>query len=236
LHVSAGLRIVVPRLEVAAVKANRSTILRSRDRFWRPADIAGAPSTVQHLLADLAKSGKLRRVRKGLYWRGTKTPLGMSPPPTDALAAEVASGKGVGPAGLSAANLLRLSTQVPRRAQIAVPARAGRSTPTVEFVSRAARTGRRSAGLDRTEVAILEVLNDLSNSELSPQESWRELRGAVMSGRVRPDRLAKAAKTEPAVTRARLSELLSDAGMAGLAAKVPPADRRVRDRALASFK
>jgi len=71
---------------------------------------------------------------------------------------------------------------------------------------------------------------------LSPQESWRELRGAVMSGRVRPDRLAKAAKTEPAVTRARLSELLSDAGMAGLAAKVPPADRRVRDRALASFK
>jgi predicted transcriptional regulator of viral defense system len=181
LHVSAGLRIVVPRLEVAAVKANRSTILRSRDRFWRPADIAGAPSTVQHLLADLAKSGELRRVRKGLYWRGTKTPLGMSPPPTDALATEVANGKGVGPAGLSAANLLRLSTQVPRRAQIAVPARAGRSTPTVEFVSRAARTGRRSAGQDRTEVAILEVLNDLSNSELSPQESWRELRGAVMS-------------------------------------------------------
>ena len=233
---SAGLRIVVLGLGVAAVKANRSTILRSRDRFWRPADIAGAPSTVQHLLADLAKGGELRRVRKGLYWRGTKTPLGMSPPPTDALAAEVAGGKGVGPAGLSAANLLRLATQVPRRAQIAVPARAGRSTPSVEFVSRAARTGRRSAGLDRTEVAILEVLNDLSTSELSPQESWRELRGAVTSGRVRPDRLAKAAKTEPAVTRARLSELLSDAGMAGLAAKVPPADRRVRERALASLK
>jgi len=154
----------------------------------------------------------------------------------DALAAEVSGGTGVGPAGLSAANLLRLSTQVPRRVQIAVPARAGRSTSTVEFVSRAARTGRRLAGLDRTEVAMLEVLNDLSTSELSPQESWRALRGAVMSGRVRPDRLAKAAKTEPAVTRARLSELLTDAGMAGLAAKVPPADPRVRKRALASVR
>ncbi len=83
---------------------------------------------------------------------------------------------------------------------------------------------------------MLEVLKDLSTSELSPQESWRELRNAVMSGRVRPDRLAKAAKTEPEVTRARLSQLLSDAGMVGWAAKVPPEDPRVRERALASLR
>jgi hypothetical protein len=83
---------------------------------------------------------------------------------------------------------------------------------------------------------MVEVLNDLSTSELSPQESWRELRGAVTSGRLRPDRLAEAAWTEPAVTLAALSKLLTDPGMAGLAAKVPPADRRVRERALASFK
>jgi hypothetical protein len=87
-----------------------------------------------------------------------------------------------------------------------------------------------------TGVVPLEVLNDLSSSELSPRESWRELRAAVTSGRVRPDRLAKASKTEPAGTRARLSELLIDAGMAGLAVKVPPADPRVRERALASLK
>jgi hypothetical protein len=66
---------------------------------------------VQHLLADLVNGGELRRVRKGLYWRGTNTPLGMSPPPTHASAAEVSGNKGVGPAGLSAANLLRLSTR-----------------------------------------------------------------------------------------------------------------------------
>jgi hypothetical protein len=69
-----------------------------------------------------------------------------------------------------------------------------------------------------------------SFGELGP---WRSERWLVLVG---ADRLAKAARTEPAVTRARLSELLTDAGMAGLAAKVPPADRRVRERALASFK
>src|SRR5438128_79545 len=97
---------------VASMRADRAAVLRSRDRFWRPREIAGAASTVQHLLADLTRAGELRRVRRGLYWRGTKTPLGMSPPSTATLAAEVAKGKGVGPAGLSAANMLRLSTQV----------------------------------------------------------------------------------------------------------------------------
>jgi len=37
----------------------------------------------------------------------------------DALVDALARHEGVGPAGLSAANLLRLSTQVPRAAQIA---------------------------------------------------------------------------------------------------------------------
>lgn len=157
----------------------------------------------------------------------------MSRPSTDQLARELASGKGVGPAGLSAANLLRLSTQVPRRAKIAVPSRAGRSTATVDFVSRASSTGRRVAGLGSTEVALLEVLGDPSTSELSPRESWKQLREVVSSGRVRPERLARAAKTEPARTRARLAELLTDEGYPELAEKVPGVDKRVRKRALA---
>src|SRR5680860_655578 len=99
----------------------RERILRSGNRFWRPEDLVGSPSTKQHLLAGLVDGGELRRIRRGLYWRGTKSPLGMAPPPTDALIQELAPGPGVGPAGLYAANLLRLSTQVPRRAEIAVP-------------------------------------------------------------------------------------------------------------------
>src|SRR3954454_11358664 len=116
--------------------AAKSAIMRSCERFWAPSDLPGAESTVQHLLAELTRQGELRRVRRGLYWRGTKTPLGMSPPSTTALVARLAPAKGSGPAGLSAANALRLSTQIPRRAQVAVPARAKRSTGAVEFVSR----------------------------------------------------------------------------------------------------
>ena len=220
----------------AASEKARKAILRSHERFWRPDELPGASSTVQHLLADLTRAGELRRIRRGLYWRGTQTPLGMSPPPTAALAAQIAEQKGTGPAGLSAANALRLSTQVPRRSQIAVPARAARPTQTIEFVSRASRTGRRAAGLARLEVALLEVLEDPSTSELSDAETWDRLRSLLHSGQVRPERLAKAAKTEPATVRARLAELLRDGGLDDLAKHVPPADPRVRERALKSMK
>jgi hypothetical protein len=52
------------------------------------------------------------------------------------------------------------------------------------------------------------------------------------SGQVRPAKLATAARTEPAVARARLAALLSEAGMGELAAKVPKTDPRVSVRAL----
>ena len=129
----------------------RRRVLRSHNRFWRPEDIAGSLSTKKHLLAALVEDGELRHIRRGLYWRGTRTPLGMSPPPTDALIRELAPGAGVGPAGLYAANLLRLSTQVPRRAEIAVPMRAPQSLGSVKFVARPARSARVKAGLSPTE-------------------------------------------------------------------------------------
>lgn len=223
-------------MKTSTIAKARQKILRSRDRFWQPEQLPGAPSTVQHLLADLTKSGELRHLRKGLYWRGTQTPLGMSPPPTEALAAQLAPERGSGPAGLSAANLLRLSTQIPRRAQIAVPARATRPTKTIEFVSRPARTSRRTAGLSKTEVAVLEVLGDLSTSELSPRDTWSRLTDVIRSGVVRPDNLAKAAKTEPATVRVRLAELMRDGGFEKSAASVPPADRRIQQRALTLIK
>jgi hypothetical protein len=78
-------------------------------------------STRQHLLAELTRRGELLHVRRGLYWRGRKTPLGMSPPSPEALAERLVGKHGVGPAGLSAAHRLRLSTQVPRTAHKALP-------------------------------------------------------------------------------------------------------------------
>jgi hypothetical protein len=210
----------LPRARRGAA-AGREAILASRDRFWKPDQLTGASSTVQHLLTDFTQRGELMRVRKGLYWRGRQTVLGMSPPSVDRLVAEVASGAGVGPAGFSAANLLRLSTQVPRRAEIAVPRYAPRDAGAVRFVSRHGRTGRQAARLTPTEVAFLEVLASWDRVvELPHDEAAARLRRMLVEGQISAKRLARAAATETSPTRARLARLLADAGEGSLAARV----------------
>jgi hypothetical protein len=205
----------------------RDRILRSRDRFWRPEDLATSGSTTLHLLADLADAGELRRIRRGLYWRGTKSPLGMGLPRTEDLVRELAPGPGVGPTGLYAANMLRLSTQVPRRAEIAVPHRAPREERSIRFAARPARTGRLRAGLNPSEVAFLEVLASWESViELSPAQAWERLLELLASSELRAERLARASRTEPASTRARLRELLRAHGRADLAEQVPAPDER----------
>lgn len=205
----------------------RDRILRSLDRFWRPGDLATSGSTTLHLLADLADAGELRRIRRGLYWRATRSPLGMSLPRTEVLVRELAPGPGVGPAGLYAANLLRLSTQVPRRAEIAVPHRALREERSIRFAARPSRTGRLGAGLNPTEVAFLEVLGSWELViELPPAQARQRLLDLLASSAVRADRLARAGRTEPASTRARLRELLHAHGRSDLAEQVPAPDER----------
>lgn len=213
----------------------RRSVLASRGRFWEPGDFPLSPSTTHHLLGELEARGELRRVRRGLYWRGTRTPLGMAPPPIERLIDELAPGPGVGP-GLSAANLLRLSTQIPRRALVAVPSRAPSDTGPVAFLSRASRTGRASAGLSAAEIAALEVLDDWSAVlEVTPDEATARLNELLRTGDLRADRLARAAATEPGRTRARLAALLAAAGREDLAASIPSPDPRTRRAALATW-
>jgi hypothetical protein len=205
----------------------RQRILASHNRFWRPTDLTGAPSTIQHLLAALTHQGELRHVRRGLYWRGTKTPLGMSPPPIPELLRELAPGPGVGPAGLAAANALRLSTQIPRATEIAVPHRPPSDGGALRFVSRASRAERAAAELTPTEVALLEVLEAWERVlEVSPDDAWARMTAMLTSGDARPDRLTRAARTEPGAVRARLKALLRASGHSELAERIPAPDRR----------
>jgi hypothetical protein len=206
----------------------RETVLASRNRFWRPEEFSDySSSAVARSLSRLAEGGELRRIHRGLYWRGTLTPFGMAPPPASNLARALAPSKGSGPAGLSAALLLGLTTQVPRREVIAVIARAPESTDTLRFVSRAAATGRRSAVLNPVEVALLEVLRDWNVLVESPaDEAKSRIAGLMGSGDIRPDRVAKASLSEPASVRERLRALLGDVGKPELAAKIPPARGR----------
>lgn len=219
-----------------AAQDARRTLLDSRNQFWKATDIDAPASTAQHLLADLVRQGELRRVRKGLYWRGTKTPLGMAPPSAAALASQLTGQAGIGPAGLSAANALRLSTQIPRQAEYAVPARPPTDTETVRFVNRSARRRRADYELSQTEVAALEVLDGWDQViETGPQQAMGRLQELISSGGIDAARLAGAGDTEPASARARLRHLLRHTGLAELAEQVPAADPRTEARALAGL-
>ncbi len=213
----------------------KKQILHSRDRFWHANELPSSVSTSQRLLADLCRQGELVHVRKGLYWRGRSTPLGMSPPPPAALTKELVGTEGVGPAGASAALLLRLSTQVPRQSQVAVTGRPPSDIGPVKFVSRAARTGRRDANLSLIEVAVLEVLEGWSDViEVPLPEAWKRLLQLLSSKEVSATRLGRAAGTEPGAVRARLAALLSDAGHDRAASLFPEPDPRTAARALKS--
>jgi hypothetical protein len=211
----------------------RAQILGSSERFWHHDELSGSSKTISNVCSELVREGELHPVRRGMYWRGVKTSMGMSPPADSAVLAEVVGDmKGVGPAGLSAASALRLSTQIPRFRQIAVPCRAPVGTSTIKFLTRSARPGRIKAELTGLEVAFLEVLGDLSVCELSAQSSWARLLEVLGSESVRPEKLAVAAATEPGVTRARLRVMLTSCGRERLSAQIPPADKRTAAQAL----
>ncbi len=118
-------------------------------------EIPGPRRAVECEMSRLAAGGEIVRVRKGLYWKGPKTRVGMPLPRPAEVAIEVA-GVGSGPADISAAHALGLSTQVPAIEVVAVPGRIPAPIRGVRFVSRSAE--RRFLRLRPIEIALLEVL------------------------------------------------------------------------------
>jgi hypothetical protein len=110
-------------------------------------------------LSRMARDPKVPLVRaaKGLYYR-TDQPdryLGKRSPSPVETARRVAVGRGVGPAGATAASFLGLTTQV---APIAVLTVSGTPPVGVDGVVWCVRKNPRRADLDFAEVAVVEVL------------------------------------------------------------------------------
>ncbi|UJH71716.1 hypothetical protein [Ornithinimicrobium sp. INDO-MA30-4] len=132
--------------------------------------------------------------------------------------AELVPGLGVGPAGFAAANLLRLSTQIPRKQDFAVPMRAPTDLGSLHFVSRNSRTGRVKAGLRPREVALLEVLSRWEDVVEEPSPAAEKiLQHLLRTGTLDAKRLAAASVTEPEDVKTRLAELLTTADRPDLA-------------------
>lgn len=157
----------------------------------------------------------------------------MSPPPPGRLAAELAGGPGIGPAGLSAALDLGLGTQVSRFDIVAVPQRVPRHPGSVRMVSRAASTRRRTERLSPAEVALLEVLRDWGVVEVPDREAARRIAELFDAGTLRVGKLVRASVTEPARARERLRHILIGTGRTDDADAIPPARSRPANRELA---
>jgi hypothetical protein len=161
-------------------------------------------------LSRLVREGELQRVRKGVYFRPRPTVIGPSiPGATGAIASSLRAP--VHPAGLSAANVLGLSTQNPARGEFATPA----SDPPTALAGSRVRTRRprARATLTAEEGALLELLRDrAATSDLSPAETAQRLQ-ELLSDPERFARLARAAAEEPPRVRAMLGALgeLADA-------------------------
>jgi hypothetical protein len=172
----------------------RATVARKPKRsFIDPADFVGSTRAIECELSRLAAKGELAHVRKGLYWKGPKTQLGMVRPHPLDVAIHV-GGPGTGPAGFSAAAMLGLTTQVPATIEVAVPGRVPTAPEGIRFTLR--HPSRREFRLKPLEVALLEVLRDWP---LTVESSWDDLvertRTLIEGGAVRPSVVTKEVDT-----------------------------------------
>jgi hypothetical protein len=149
-------------------------------------------SALSRLASD--PDGPIVRVRHGIYWRKPPTTrFGTGSPDPVAVALKVA-GPGSGYAGLSAANALGLTTQVPRTPTVAVVGRAPKGLVGVNIVCRSNLT---RINLRPTEVVVLEALKVYpKHSEVDWSQVHRIITGLVASGDIDADRLRAAAKAE----------------------------------------
>ena len=163
--------------------------------FISTGEVEGSRHAVECELSRLASSGEVIRVRRGLYWKGQRTRLGVSLPRPDEIALAVA-GPGAGPARLSAAAHLGLTTQVPAVDTIAAAGRAPTAPAATRFVSRSVE--RRIRDLTPTEVAVIEVLREGPDLLEVPWEAFaaavtrlaasRELRHERITEQLRDER------------------------------------------------
>jgi hypothetical protein len=153
-------------------KANAGALLRATD-------LSGASAgAVSKALSRLEASGHIKRVAKGVYYVPKQTLLGESRPSAPNVVAKALPGR-VRPRGVTAANLLGLSTQVAAKAELIVY---GQSQLNEETFQAKRRKGNPKSGihLPPVDAAILEVLRDRGRfSELSDQETLLRVREAL---------------------------------------------------------
>lgn len=213
----------------------RRRVMASKDRMWSARDFASQSSAVGQELARLVKAGELTRIRRDLYWRGTKSRFGMMSARKSETLGRLSGHAAVGATGWHASNLLGLSTQVSPVETLVVSRRPPTGLNDVRISSRAARKGRVEQKLNWLEVTLLEAVDGWDRYvELPAGQAMKRFVQLVRSEGVRVGRLVKASRTETAATRERLRAVLLEAGYKQEVQGIRRArDKRTRQRVLA---
>jgi hypothetical protein len=193
-----------------AVTAKAARIIASRiedggERLWQLRDFDDLPFTATaQTLSRLTRKGMIERLSKGIYYRPRMTSFGKSLSNPARLQELLPHRRRAFPAGIAAASLLGLTTQMPKRQEIAT---SSLSLPRKLLGKDAILHTRRPESwnkLSDIEIALLDVLRQGGKtSELSAEKTIEKLR-ALLSEEARFERLLKIADTEPPRARAIL--------------------------------
>jgi len=195
----------------SAAETVRNRVNRGGARLWKHADFKDLPpAAVAQALSRLAREGVVQRVAKGVYYHPEQTSFGPSIASSTAVAAGTITAP-LHPSGLTAANVLGLSTQNPYRTEFATTA-PGPPSALREFVVHTGRPAERE-NLSAEEGAILEVLRQRAeSSDLSPDQTANRLL-RLLADEDRFKRLVHAASAEPPRVRAMLGALGDELNM-----------------------
>lgn len=201
------------RRQPSAADLVRAHFRHTPGSLIRATDLVGAtPAAVSKALARLAEQGEIRRMRKGVYYMPKSTLLGESRPSEPALIQKLLEHR-ARPTGLTAANLLGLTSQLPARAEYVAYATA---VPLgLESTRLRLRPRERAVDLAPRDAALLEVIRDRGrHSELGAEESYTQVQAILLDGdHARRQRLRDTALLEPPRVRAILGALMATAGL-----------------------
>jgi len=173
--------------------------------FVRVSDLPGTPAAARKAASRASRDGDLVQIRKGLYYRGTRTRYGMTRPRLEEVVREVLGARGVGPSGYSAARVWGVTTQIPATLEVSTL----RSVDPLNGVKQVVRRNLARVDLNEKEIALLELLRA---PDIYVEAGWTVLltkvRESLRTGEIRDEALRTAVPGERNVTvRANFARL-----------------------------
>jgi hypothetical protein len=227
--------------EVGDFQFVQEMVLKSTNCFWQPIDFPSrSPDRVQKALSKLVSENELKRIIRGLYWRGEKNEQDeiIDPKVINIVKKIIELDFGVGyteETAFKRLGLHGLNSKEDGDIYVAVPKRSPRTVPGAKIISRTGATLRYLEELNWLEVSFLEVLINWHNLKSSKhnQERLLELISGFKGSRadyeglsLRQEKLVLASRTEKAIVRDSLINLFNESGQTDYSENILPVRKR----------